>query len=151
MKCLYFFGQQRIEGMRFANRGHLANIMHWGCRHHTCAVTISSSLRTRVVNNVEWYRHSAMYCILSSVLILTSSIHPWGWSNDERMAPHCLKSVFIGLHIPSDLKISLGLWKKSFSCHCTLYNPLHPFSRQCTDTLSHHVFGSEGILFALLQ
>ena len=35
-------------------------------------------------------------------------IHPLVWINDERMAVHCLESGCIGLHIPSDLEISLG-------------------------------------------
>ena len=35
-------------------------------------------------------------------------IHPLVWINGERMAVHCLESGCIGLHIPSDLKISLG-------------------------------------------
>ena len=35
-------------------------------------------------------------------------IHPSVWTNDERMAVHCLESGCIGLHIPSDLEISLG-------------------------------------------
>ena len=35
-------------------------------------------------------------------------IHPLVSINDERMDVHCLKSGCIGLHIPSDLKISLG-------------------------------------------
>ena len=35
-------------------------------------------------------------------------IHPLVWINDERMAVHCLESGYIGLHIPSDLEISLS-------------------------------------------
>ena len=35
-------------------------------------------------------------------------IHPSVWINDERMAVHCLESGCIGVHIPSDLEISLG-------------------------------------------
>ena len=36
-------------------------------------------------------------------------IHPLVWINDERMAEHCLESGCIGLYIPSDLEMSLGL------------------------------------------
>ena len=35
-------------------------------------------------------------------------IRPLVWIYDERMAVHCLESGYIGLHIPSDLEISLG-------------------------------------------
>ena len=42
-------------------------------------------------------------------------IHPQGWINDERMAIHCLDPGCIGLYIPSDLEISLGLRPQDIS------------------------------------
>ena len=68
------------------------------------------------------------------------------------MAVHCLESGSIGLYIPQDFPrpwrcpsgisrdISWLSWM--YIVHCTMYiqdNPIHPSSRQCTDTIFSQV------------
>ena len=115
----------------------------------------------------SYWQIKALLMLEPSVVTPQNQYFP---ANSERMSVHCLESGCIGkythlgprdfprvgiLH-PSALEIALGLRPRAISraSGCKIpalgkslgprgvYFPIHPSSRQCTDTFFHHYQGS---------
>ena len=126
---------------------------------HICGMDFSSL--------ASYWQIKALLMLEPSVVTPQNQYFP---ANSERMSVHCLESGCIGkythlgprdfpragiLH-PSALEIALGLRPRAISraSGCKIpalrkslgprgvYFPIHPSSRQCTDTFFHHYQGS---------